>query len=426
VRILLVSFYFAPYNAVGALRPTRLAEQLERLGSTVHVLSAAPQAYPEGLSCTLESDRIVRTNWLNVNAPVDFLIGRKRVAAHGYAGQVKTGGIVSSLGSIYRAVLHVPDAQVGWRAYAVREGRKLLARAGPFDLIYASAPPFTGLRVAADLASEFGLPWIAELRDLWTDNHNYRHGALRRRLDRAMESKTLHTASALITVSEPLARELRRTFAGLVEVVRNGFDIEESRGIAPYRPDGAFGIVYTGTYYPSYDIKPLLIALEALGDRAAGIRIRFYGRNHDSLKQEVRQSPYESRFQFAGMLPHDRAIAMQKGADALLFFGWNGRPSGGILTSKLYEYLGARRPVLALTDEYSDTGQMILSSGSGIATFDHARIAAWLAERLDEHEASGASPDLPLEDVSQYSRLQQAEHLDRLLQALVPGKRSEV
>ena len=422
MRILLISFYFAPYNAVGAVRPTRMAECLEKLGHEVFVLTSDRQSIAVGLDSRLPEARIARTPWLNVNAPVELLLGRERVAGEGYAGAGGGSGIVAALGALYRSLLHVPDAQTGWRAPALRRGAEILRSAGPFDMIYASAPPFSGLMVAARLSRMTGLPWVAELRDLWTDNHHYRHGRLRHALDRRIEARVLASASALVTVSEPLAQTLRGRFLMPVEVVPNGYDEFHPLTAAASPTARQFELVYTGSIYPAYDLDTLFSALALLREERPHLRICFHGRNLGALRLRLQNSGFDDLFRISQTVPHEEALARQRAADALLFFGWRGAQGDGILTSKLFEYLGSRRPILAIGSAAADTGRMIGNSGSGFVSNDPHEIAGWLRSAIRARMTIGRAQDLPPEPVRQYSRDQQATKLDRFLRRLFADK----
>jgi glycosyltransferase involved in cell wall biosynthesis len=316
-------------------------------------------------------------------------------------------------------LFHIPDAQTGWRARALHAGREMLSREGPFDLIYASAPPFSGLMIAARLASESRVPWIAELRDLWTDNHDYRYAGIRRAIDLAIERRVLASASAFVTVSEPLARIVRRRFAQPVEVVLNGHDLEDVPPIPAPAAGSRLEIVYTGSVYAAYDFDTLARALAQLGEERRAIRFSFYGRNLDVLHQKVRKAGLAQSFRFSPTVPRVEALALQRKADILLFFGWQGASKAGVLTSKLFEYLGARRPILAISEADSDAGRVIAEADSGLVSVDPSAIAEWLRGHLRGLRDRGRAPDLPMEHIEQHSRRQRAIGLDRFMRLVV-------
>lgn len=419
LRILFISFYFAPYNAVGAVRPTRIAEQLEHLGNTVYVVSAERQPFPQGLGTTFPERRITRTSWINVNAPLERVLGPARVAAAGYGGTDRGSRTLAVLGNVYRILLHIPDAQIGWCRNALRAGLTIAAREGPFDVLYASAPPFTALIVASRLARELGVPWVAELRDLWADNHNYSYGPLRHALDLGWEKRVLASARGLVTVSEELAARLRERYGQEIAVVENGFDECDVPDVTPEPEGSEFEIVYTGSFYPAYDVKPLFSAVALMGSDAERLKFRFFGRNLMPLARHARAAELAARFEFSPTVSHAEAIKHQREADALLFFIWPGGSGRGVLTSKLFEYLGARRPIIAIGDPDSDAGRRIVETCSGVVSSEPSRIAQWLREAVNARVRSGRVPDLPKEAIAHYSRARQAEKLAAYLRRLV-------
>jgi hypothetical protein len=93
------------------------------------------------------------------------------------------------------------------------------------------------------------VPWVGELRDLWTDNHYYTFPTWRRVLETWIERRTLRTAAGLVTVSEPLAQMLRLRYDMPVCVVLNGFDPADYPPVQRLQPDRFLRIVYTGNVY---------------------------------------------------------------------------------------------------------------------------------------------------------------------------------
>lgn len=420
MRILFVSYYFAPFNSVGAVRATRLAELLERLGNRVFVLSARDQPFTEGLESTVAEAQIARTAWHNLNAPVDWLLGGDRVAARGYPSS-RGNGLAARLGALYRYFVHLPDAQAGWYGPAVKYGRSILAR-GAFDLIYASASPFTSLLVASALSRTSGVPWVAELRDLWTDNHDYDYPGPRRWLEAAFERRVLRSARGLVTVSADLAQKLARRFAQPVAVVANGFDAEELTRVTvnDLAPPSELEIVYTGRLYDrAYDTDALLRALGQLGDKRDALRLRFFGRGHGDLEARASREGLQDITFFSPTVSRAEALRMQRRADVLLFFCWTGPNSEGVLSAKIFEYLGARRPILGIGDATSTAGRLIAEQGF-LVSRDPLVISAWLRERVAVKRARGREPDLPAAQAMRYSREHQARELDGFLRGLMP------
>lgn len=292
MQILLVSFHFPPFNSAGAIRPAKLAKYLERSGHEVWVLTARHQPSPEGIDVEIDSGRVRYTDWWSVNAPVDALIGKARAKRSGYEGIVESRPWLAWLAAAYRNILHFPDAQVGWRGAAHREADALLCEHS-FDVIFADAPPFTGLLVAARLSRVHGIPWVADFRDLWTDNHNYRYPPVRRGLESYVEARTLASASGIVTVSEPLAARLRAKCCAPVKVIQNGFDPEEmsDSNFGPGDRSAALRIAYTGNVYVAhYKLEVFWHALGMLDLANDDLEVQFYGRNIAAAELSARRA----------------------------------------------------------------------------------------------------------------------------------------
>lgn len=425
MRILLVTYYFPPFNSVGAMRPGKLAAYLQAQGHDVQVLTCSNQPYPEGLALELPANHVSATPAWSVNAPIEWVLGgREKVASEGFAGGAPRPA-VARLGYVYRTLLHWPDAQRGWVAGAVRKGRELLG-ARTFDLIYATAPPYSTLRVAAELAGASGVPLVVEFRDLWTDNHSYAYPAWRRWFERRREDALLRTASALVTVSEPLAAKLAR-HGKPVWVVRNGCDPEDFEGLL--RPEemqrdaDTLDIVFTGNVYPRYyDTRLFCEGLRRFLQEGGKARVHVMGRNIAALRQAAEAAGVSACFRFQATVPRRTALAMQRHADLLLFFLWQGATGEGVFSLKLFEYAGAGRPVLAVGTQQSDVASLIgearLGEVCGDVAYLASRLHAFQAEkrRVGRIERAPTPVSVDLTRRTQFARLERG-----LLQLLAEG-----
>ena len=209
MKILLVSFRFAPYNSIGAVRVSKLARYLLDHGHDIRVLTARGTVQPATLSLEVDESLVERTRWFNVNfLPQLIFGGKKQITTSGYTTKVS---FVKKLGDLYQSLFNFPDDAIGWHPYAVSSGKKLMDTWKP-DLIYACALPATDLLVARSLSWYSGVPWVAELRDLWVDPSRYPYGNWRRHLESRLENKVLSAANAIVVVSKPWAEYLRGRF----------------------------------------------------------------------------------------------------------------------------------------------------------------------------------------------------------------------
>jgi glycosyltransferase involved in cell wall biosynthesis len=396
MRILLISYYFPPYNTVGAVRPGKLAKYLHRQGHTVHVISAQEPPFVQGLPLEIPQSQVHEARGWSVNAPIQWLLGGKeKVAREGYMRSGVQRGWLQQIGAWYKTFLHWPDAEIGWVGSAIAIGRQVLAQ-DDFDLIYVTSPSFSALRVGNKLALQSNTPWIAEFRDLWSDNHSYSHPAWRLYLDRLWEKKLLKSASALVTISSPFAETLKR-FGKPVWEIRNGFDPEDLVSDFPPHetaPD-ILEIVYTGSVYPEHhDLDSFCAGLASFRAQGGKARVNVVGRNVAPLLEAAQLWKVDDWMNIQPTVERAQAISMQRSADVLLLFLWSDGNSG-IYTTKLFEYAGAGRPILALGPHRCDVGSWIEDANIGSVVFNAQDVAASLLAWQESKKLNGRLETTP-------------------------------
>lgn len=386
MRILLVSYDFPPFNCIGAVRVGKTAKYLHLLGHDVRVVCADDQPLPKTLPVEIPESQIVRTPWINVNALPELLLGgRERVAREGYVPRGSGRTIWGRLRRIYKAVLNFPDGRVGWGIYAYRAAGRMIQGWRP-DVIYASAMPFTSHLVAARLSARYRIPWVAEFRDLWTDHPSYSYGLFRRTLDEHLERRTLSGAAAMVTVSEPLATTLRRKYNKPTAVITNGYDpsdYPEPKQLSS--ASDTLRIVYTGTVYEGrQDPSPLFRAINRLGALGRRVRVEFYGRYVESVRALATKLNVQDQVQTFPAIPYKESLAKQVNADLLLLLLWNDESQPGVYTGKLFEYIGAGRPILAIGPLRNVAAELIREKSLGIVTNDEAELTSFLTKVLED------------------------------------------
>lgn len=417
MRLLLLAHAFPPHNASGSVRAAKLAEYFHAYGYDVRVLTATPLTYPRTLTTRFPASQVVSTPWLNLYAPLDWL--RRR--AGGSRGSVRTATAATSLAArlvrTYRALVGLPDGQVGWIPHAVRAGRAL-GRTWRPDLIYSTALPFSSHLAAASLARHFGCPWIAEYRDLFADNPYHDVPTWRRGIDRWLEQHVMRSAAGAVTVSPPMAETLARTHGKPVACIPNGFDPEDFAAAserAPFNP-AKLTILYTGIIYAGRrDPTPLFAALAALGPLRQGVEVRFHGQDLRGVAELAAHYGVADCVRIGPAVPYRTSLAWQQQADALLLLLWDNPREKAVCPGKLFEYAGAGRPILSLGCADGVAADLIRERNLGAVAATAGDIEIALRRWLDAKRDGGiAAP--PKEGRAGMSRQSQFAGLTRFLQ----------
>jgi glycosyltransferase involved in cell wall biosynthesis len=263
--------------------------------------------------------------------------------------------------------------------------------------------------------------WVVDWRDLWTDNHIFPGLPGLRIVERYIEYSFHRQADVVTTVSEPLADRLRNQVGTKVQVIYNGFDPDDYDTLADesiFPADNVFRIVYTGTIYPGkQDPTPLFQAIKILASQRKlspeRLQVIFAGHNID-VPAIAQQEGVERYVQYAGLVPRQDALRMQRDADALLFLEYEAPGIEGILTGKLFEYLFVQIPIIAVgISEDSAAGCIIERTGSGHAYGkDTKRLTDALLQMLEANAKSQRDNQSELHpEIQQFSRAAQAEKL---------------
>jgi hypothetical protein len=251
----------------------------------------------------------------------------------------------------YSEIFHYPDKGKGWKSSALATGDEFLENE-KVDAIISSSSPVTCHIIAKELKNKHKLPWVADLRDLWTQNHAYPYSILRRMIERRLELETLRHADALVTVT-PLWAEKLRDLHKREEVytITNGFD-PERLGEEKIDLTSKFTITYTGQIYRGrQDPSKLLIALRDLIDDGTieleDIEVRFYGPEDELLAGEIEKYRLSAIVKQYGVVSREVAFKNQRESHLLLILYWENPQEKGWYPLKIFEYLAAQRTILS-------------------------------------------------------------------------------
>jgi Glycosyltransferase Family 4 len=399
LRLLMVAYHFPPMGTTGALRPARLLRYLPR-DIAVEVLTV----------CDPPEARGNEALWRELSSRVDrreapLRPRRLQRVLESALARAAEGSFASKVWKTLATMLAwIPDRQVAWVDGAVQVGRQLVDVRRP-DVILCSAPPHSLVEVGVQLKRHCGAPLVLDFRDPWSDNpENEWPTRLHRSHERRLEARALRAADLVLANTPGNRGMLLASFPWLpperVVVLPNGFDPARREALADARSvpraDGRRVVLYTGHVYAggasALDALAALLRLDpTLPQR---VLFRFAGSMDPPVAE--RSAPLER----AGLLervppvPADRVPELLAAADALFYVV---PPAGRHwIPSKLYEYLVAGRPILALLPR-GDAWELLVRSGTGVAIElgEPERVAHELRDALQALEAGTlvARPD---------------------------------
>jgi glycosyltransferase involved in cell wall biosynthesis len=397
-RVLLVAYYFPPQPKAGSLRASYLSSHLREFGWEPTVVTTS---YP---GQDLESGRVIATADWGPDAAQ-----KTAAAAHGDALRAEGPPVRSRAGDSIRAmvksVVYFPDNHVGWLPTAAPKARALV-RERRISAVVSTAPPFTGHFIARYAIAGTQIPWIADYRDLWSGppGADYLHGSgpLRQRIEYSVERRLLRRADAITAPSQSQADALARNFGRQVTMIPNAADMSVWEAI-PDDPPRSFTICYTGKLWPTLRMPDEVFAavarLRAAGDAAgSAVRFEFYGEDPELVTESARRHGISEIVRAHGEVDRLSALRAQRSAAALLLLADTSDRADVIQLgnpgSKIFEYAGAKRPILAFGRNNEVIEAMLSTSGLGYCARDEASCVA-VIRLLYERFCSGAfAPDV--------------------------------
>jgi glycosyltransferase involved in cell wall biosynthesis len=411
-RVLMIAYHYPPCSGSSGLQRTlSFARHLDRHGWSPVVLTAAPRAY-----------RQIGTDQL-ADSPASVPV--TRAFALDAARHLAIGGR-------HFGWLAVPDAWVSWVLGAVPAGLRMIRAHRP-HVLWSTYPLATAHVIGAVLHRLTGIPWVTDFRDPMTevDPVTGQRWPAEPRIWRArcvIERLAVRHSSRAVFVA-PQAHQIyaerypdvpRRRWA----VIPNGYDeeifaeVERTTAIGPR--DASLTLLHSGTLYPSPDRDPsaLFAALKRLGAEhklPPRLRVVFRASGYDEhYRRLITAFGLDDLVVLRPPVGYRQALLEMLQADGLLLI--QGHDSNPAIPAKLYEYLRARRPILALVAPDGDTAATLRDSRVGtIAPPDSAeRIALALPEFFDALRA-GTAAVAPRGQVERHSRESRTRELAELL-----------
>jgi glycosyltransferase involved in cell wall biosynthesis len=418
-RVLVVAYDFPPHAAIGTMRTLRVVRLLSARGWDVTVLTSDPAHFrpstpndPALLAQVPPGVTVLRAG------PIRLELGRRRpsrgqpaprTTASAPASSPPSAGAIKRIKNIVDAALSIPDREVGWLLPAIWAGLRHRFRSGAPDVIYSSAPPWTGQLVALGLKLVMRRPWVADFRDPW-GRAPWRGDRFRfaMRASAFLERRVVRRTDRIVFVAggnrDDFAAQYGERVAQKFYLVPNGCDPAEFDALEkPVVPaDGVHVMLHAGSLYAGRTPVPVFRAVAQAVDKGlldrSRFRLRFLGTSlvATDLTEVCRQLRIEDVVEFSPRVPRQEGLKAMLSASSLLLL----QPGHTVsVPGKVYEYLAAGRPIFALAE--GETADVVRRSGLGVsvdAYDDEQAIMAGLLRVVELSQGSVPAPPREMYD----------------------------
>ena len=369
---LIITYYWPPAGGPGVQRWLKFVKYFREFGVEPIVYAPENPNYPlvdEKFASEIPSDIEVLKQ--PINEPYRFakLFSKKKT-------KQMSSGIISKkeISAVEKLMLYVrgnffiPDARVGWVKPSVKLLSKYIAE-NPVDVVITTGPPHSLHLIGMQLQKDLNVKWIADFRDPWTTIHYHKSLRLNKASERkhkALEASVLKAADIITVTSPTTKKEFEMITETPIEVITNGYDIS---GKIDFEMDSKFSISHIGSLLsernPEFLWKVLAEICREDTSFKNDLQLKFAGAVSEEVKQSLENFQLIKNCEFLGYVSHSEALRLQHKSQILLLVEINSAEARAIIPGKLFEYLAAKRPIIALGPKESDIEGIINETKSG-------------------------------------------------------------
>jgi len=417
-KVIIITYHFPPRPTIGSVRMGGLAKYLPKFSWEPIILTPTyPGEFDQRIRILVTKYDDILTKFKN---KINFDKPNIKNMSRNFLGiGIMKEFLIHKFVNLAGEFLSYPDGKKNWKPFAIENAIKLF-ETERIDAILSSSSPETVHLIAHDLKLKYGVPWVADFRDLWTQNPYYPYSPLRRWIDKKLELKTLSQADALITTSHILANDLKSLHSNKkVFTIHNGFDPEDVKSETVV---SSFNITYTGVLYNGKRDPSLLFQCikELIRDGKLNpkeVSIDFYGKNQYWLERMINRHRLNDIVRQYGFISREECLKKQRQSQILLLLNWNHPNEKGIYSGKIFEYLAARRPILSIgAPPGSVIIELLEKTNAGVHCYDLTSLKVQLLKFYEEYKLKGyVSYSGITNEIDKYSHLQMAKKFAEVL-----------
>lgn len=425
-KVLIITYYWPPAGGPGVQRWLKFAKYLPEFGIEPIIYTPKNPTYPV-LDESLEKEvpknlKIVRKRIKEPYALANLFSKKEtnRISS-GNIADTQNQSALQKLLLYTRGNFFIPDARILWKEPSVRFLKNYIAQ-NKIDTIITTGPPHSLHLIGLKLKYKTGVNWIADFRDPWTGMWYFDQLKLNKATKikhYRLEKQVLRNADQIITTAKSTETAFKNLSIQPIKTITNGYDDKVRSNSVEL--DKEFSLSHFGSFF---SVKPLETLWQACSEIIQEnpeferkFRLRLVGKNNPELLKSLTKFKLIDFTEDMGYLPHVEALSIQESSQVLLLQYTNEKVKG-IVPGKLFEYLHARRPILALGPDGWDAKNIIEDTQSGYCfNFDQKEaIKSRLLKLFEAYQKGNLKSEA--KDIDKYHRRNLTQELSQLIKNL--------
>lgn len=435
IKVLILSYYFPPAGGSGVQRWMFFSRYLPENGIepiviTVDVDKASYRFIDYSLEKNVSGIKIIRTKTREILSLYSFLRGgdKRSNIPQGFAGEPNPS-FLQKISRFIRGNIFLPDARRGWNRFAYQQSVKTI-KSENIGIVITTGPPHSTHLVGRKLKKKYGIKWIADFRDPWTEvyyNRALYKSRLANKIDSAMERRVLNEANTVVTIGPGMQKMLQGKLPepqrSKVHYVYNGFDGELFDRLVKI-PADYFCISHLGILSENQPIDAFLEGLRLCLDRNIGMkrnfRLQFVGDISPSIIKKAEEKIGRENLELVGYVQHAEAVQYMKNADLLLNSFAISDDSSLLVSGKLMEYIATGNPIIGLGHPEGDAA-LLMKRNPHMSVFDRENILGitLFIEMIYLHWLNKDVQYSTDESYKKYSRQNMTRELSQIIRTLI-------
>ena len=376
--VLIITYYWPPSGGSGVQRWLKFTKYLPEFGYEPIILTVDPKqaSYPvidESLIKEIpDGTEVFKTRTFEVFNLYKRSLGKGQYPHSSFVNEPKPS-IIQKLARFIRGNFFVPDSRIGWKKYAVRAARKLIKEYS-IEKIITTGPPHSAHLIGLEIKKYHKIKWIADFRDPWTDIFFYNefyHTKWARKRDKKLEKLVLEKSDKVVIVSnalkELLLEKSKEVPNDKIIVIPNGFD-ESDFEVPSNPPKDEFVITFTGSL--ANEAGKMDVFVKALSEvmkefQQVPVKFKMVGNIAQNVFDLFREHEIDHILDINSYLPHKDAVFNLMNGTACFSVIKRTEKNKGILSGKIFDYLGSRKPIICIGPEDGNVAEILSECKAG-------------------------------------------------------------